>query len=127
MKEIPINLDGLSREDVFAVATALLYSLKDHPQYSIVSELFYILDYDNFIRLIKYFGGCEIRIPSSEEINNTLKLLLLYQYREVEEFSWEDSLKKAGIPESDSRSARTKLNSLIRILKSQEVGGRNYE
>lgn len=127
MKEIPVNLDGLNREDVFAVATALLYSLKDSPQYSIVSELFYILDYDNFIRLIKYFGGSEIRIPSSEEINSILKLLLLYQYREVEEFSWEDSLRKAGISQDESRSARTKLNSLINILKSQDIGRRSYE
>lgn len=127
MKEIPVNLDGLKKEDVFSVASALLYSLKDYPQYSTISELFYILDYDNFIKLIKYYGGTTLRIPSSDEINETLKLLLLYQYREVEELSWEESLKKSGIPSEESRSCRTKLNRLKSMIDSQEVGGRSYD
>lgn len=127
MKDIPINLDKLKREDLFSVATALLYLLRGTPQYSTMSELFYILDYDNFIKIIKYFGGQVIRIPSSEEISDTLKILLLYQYREVEELDWKESLAKAGIPESESRSARGKVTHLRKILNSQEIGGRKYE
>lgn len=127
MKELPVNLDRLKKEDVFSVASALLYSLKDSPQYSTISELFYILDYDNFIKLIKYYGGTTIRVPSSEEISQTLKLLLLYQYREVENLSWEESLKKSDISQEESRSCRTKLNHLKSILNLQEIGGRSYD
>ena len=127
MKDIPINLESLKKEDLFAVATALLYTLKDSPKYSTMSELFYILDYENFIRLIKYFGGKEIRVPSSEEIGDMMKTLLLYQYREVEGYSWEEALIKSEVPESESKSARYKVNELSRIIKSQEIGGRRYD
>lgn len=126
MKEIPINLDRLQKEDLYSVATALLYTLKDTPQYSTMSELFYILDYPNFLKLIKYYGGQEVRIPSHEEINEMLSILLLYQYREVEELEWEECLKKVGADESQSKSLRGKVSALSSLLKSQEIGGRDY-
>lgn len=127
MKELPVSLEGLGKEDVYSVATALLYSLKDSPRYSVVSELFYILDYNNFIKLIKYFGGMEIRIPTSSEINDLLKVLLLYQYRVVEELSWVEALSKAGVPQEETALARARLTELTKILKSQDIGRRTYE
>lgn len=127
MKELPVNLDILRKEDTYSVATALLYTLRNSPKYSTMSELFYLLDYQSFLNLIEYFGGQVIRVPSSEEISEMLKILLLYQYRVVEEISWEDSLKKAGIPQEESISARNKLNSLVRVLKTQNLGDRSYE
>lgn len=126
MKEIPINLDNLQKEDLYSVATALLYTLKDTPQYSTMSELFYILDYPNFIKLIKYYGGQEIRVPTHEEINEMLTVLLLYQYREVEELSWDECLKKVNADPDQSKSLRGKVNALLSLLKSQDVGGRDY-
>ena len=126
MSMIPINLDNLKREDACSVATALLYSLRGTPQYSVISELFYILDYDNFIRFIRYFGGMEIRVPSSEELLDNMRSLLLYQYRIIDELEWSEALSKAGYSESESSSAKMKLNHLIKLLESQEVGGREY-
>lgn len=127
MKEIPINLDNLNKEDLFSVASALLYSLKGTPQYSTMSELFYILDYNNFIKLIKYFGGKTIKVPSSNEISEMMKILLLYQYREVEGYDWKECLNLVGVPESESQSARSKVNQLIKIFNIQQIGNRNYE
>lgn len=127
MSNFSIDLSSLKREDVFSVATALLYSLKDSSKYSTVSELFYILDYDNFINLIKYFGGQEIRIPSSEEVARILKVLLLYQYSKVENLEWSESLKKSGIREEDSLVARNQLRSLERIFQKYDIGKRKYE
>lgn len=127
MSNFSIDLSSLKREDVFSVATALLYSLKDSSKYSTVSELFYILDYDNFINLIKYFGGQEIRIPSSDEVARILKVLLLYQYSKVENLEWSESLKKSGIREEDSLVARNQLRSLERIFQKYDIGERKYE
>lgn len=126
MKEIPINLDRLQKEDLYSVATALLYTLKDTPQYSTMSELFYILDYPNFLKMIKYFGGQEIRIPSHEEINEMLVVLLLYQYRKVEELPWDECLRKVNADKEQSKSLRSKVSTLSSLLKSQEIGGRDY-
>lgn len=127
MTEFPVNLEGLEKEDIYSVATAFLYSLKGTPKYSVISELFYILDYSNFLKLIKYYGGTEIRIPTSEEINSLLKYLLLYQYHTVEELPWKESLVKSGIPIEESASARSKLMSLSKLLDVREMGGRNYD
>lgn len=127
MKELPMSLEGLEKEDVYSVATALLYSLKDVPKYSVVSELFYILDYKNFLNLIKYFGGLEIRIPTADEISEMLRVLLLYQYRKVDELGWEESLIKSGLSLSDSNSARVKLTQLEKLLKSHDIGRRDYD
>lgn len=127
MQDLPLSLEGLKREDAFAVASALLYSLKGVPKYSIISELFYILDYENFLKLIKYYGGMEIRIPTVEEISDLLKCLLLYQYYVVENLDWEVALTKSGYSLEDTASAKMKLNHLIKILKTQEIGGRDYK
>lgn len=122
-----INLDKISKEDALSVSTALLYSLKGIPQYSVLSELPYILDYENFIKFIKYFGGMTIRVPTPEELSDLLKILLLYQNYKVSGLSWKESLIKSGFSESESNSARAQLQILEKQLKSQEVGGRSYE
>lgn len=127
MKELPLSLEGLKKEDIFSVSTALLYSLKDTPKYSTVSELFYLLDYDNFLKLIKYFGGIEVRIPSIEEINVLLKTLLLYQYRRVDEMDWTTACNKAGVSPEDSYSWSRRVTELEKVLNKQRIGGRNYE
>lgn len=127
VNDVPVNFDLLKKEDAYSIATALLYSLKDIPRYSTTSELFYILDYDNFIRMIKYFGGQEIRIPTSDEIGQMLKVLLVYQYYEVEELPWQTSLHKAEISIEESSAYRARLTHLKKLLSQQEIGGRDYK
>lgn len=127
MNNLPVNLNGLEKQDVYSVATALLYLLKDSPKHSIVSELFYILDYDNFLKLIKYYGGREIRIPSIDEITDLLKVLLVYQYRVVEEIPWREALAKAEVPASESLSMKGKVQQLAVQLDSHDIGKRTYE
>lgn len=122
-----IDLDNINKEDALSLATSLLYSLKGFPQYATTSELAYILDYKNFLNLIRYYGGMTIRIPTVEELNSTLKVIVLYQSYEVEKLSWEEALKKAGIKQSESISAKMKLNNFKKILRSQEVGGVKYD
>ena len=127
IKDLPLDLNYLNSSDLYSVASSLLYALKDTPKYSIISELFYLLDYDNFIKLIKYYGGKEIRIPSSQEIAELLKVLLVYQYYEVEGEDWKTSLKKAGYNEDQTNQVRAKLSHLNNILKEQKLGGRDYQ
>lgn len=125
--DMPTDLDNLRKEDLLSVASALLYSLKDSPRYSTISELFYLLDYQSFMNLIKYFGGKTIRVPTSSEISECLKLLLLYQYYIVEEREWKDCLSLVGVKEKDSVVARNRLIALKEYLKSHRVESRSYE
>lgn len=122
-----LNLDRLNKEDVASVATALLYTMRGFPSYSVVSELPYILDYDSFIKLVKYYGGMTIRIPTIEEVSDLLRVLVLYQMREVLKLPWEECLEKAGYSPEESSSARSSLVHFKKMISSQEIGGRVYE
>lgn len=127
MSNMDINLNKFNKQDVISTTSSLLYLLRSQPQYSTVSELVYLLDYDNFIKLITYYGGTTIRIPTVDEIDEMLRVLLLYQYYYVNKLSWKESLIKLEIPESESLSYRSKLSHLKRLLSSQSTGGRCYE
>lgn len=122
-----VNFNELNRQDIYSVATALLYMLKDNPKYKSISELFYLTDYDSFIRLIKYFGGQTIQIPTFEELDEVLRMLLVYQYSEVEELPWKEVLDKTGIPAEESLSVRSKLIALKKFLGEYKIGGRGYK
>jgi hypothetical protein len=115
------DLNALNSRDAVSIAISLLYVLRKDPQYTIVSELSYLLDENSFMKLIKYFGGETIRIPEFNEVNDMLKILLLYQYHTVNKNSWEESLKMSGFdPESDNntqtRKQFKKLTSLLETI-----------
>lgn len=122
-----VNLDRLNKEDVMSVATSLLYTMRGFPSYSVVSEIPYILDYESFLKLIKYYGGMTIRIPTIEEVNDKLRVLVLYQMKEVLKLPWDECLKKAGYSPEESSSARSSLVHFKKMLETQEIGGRVYE
>jgi hypothetical protein len=96
------------------------------PEYSIISELCYILDVDSFMKLIKYFKGQTIRIPTEEEFCEAIKILLLYHYSEIEKRPWKDSLALAGFSSSSGKLAHNKLDKLKETLQSYNVGNRDY-
>lgn len=121
------SLEDISKEDALSIASSLLYSLRGFPQYSVVSELSYLLDYKSFIKLITYYNGMTIKIPSIDEVNDMLKVLLVYQYYEIEKLSWNEALIKAGYSTENSIEVKNKLSNLKKLLKSQEIGGRRYE
>lgn len=122
-----LNLDRLTSQDTMSAAIALLYSLKGIPEYTILSELPYILDYDNFIKFIKYYEGRTIRIPTFDEISQIFKILTLYQKSRVEKLPWNEAMTASGFSPEDSLSCRSKLASFESMIKSQEFGGRIYE
>ena len=117
----------LSEPDVYSTLCALLYALKDNPRYAVLSELMYLLDKKSFIKLVQYFGGLTIQIPKPEELQHVIKLLLLYQYKEIEDMEWDDALLKAGYEKGDSRSAQRYLAIIKKNLENLNVGDRKYE
>jgi hypothetical protein len=62
----------------------ICYKIQDIPEYAILSELCYLLDGANLTRLLTYFAGKTITIPTEEEFAVLSKALLLYQYVNIE-------------------------------------------
>ena len=77
MKKINVqkNLNTLQMSDIYSLMFFLLYKIQDIPEYATVSEMCYLLDGGNWLRLLTYFAGKTIKIPTEEELS-----IMLYFY-----------------------------------------------
>lgn len=119
------NIDKLNKEDIYALMMVLLYASKNNPKYSALNELAYILDEKSFKNFIKYYGGQTIRVPTYEEMQGSLKTLLLYQFYKVENKDWKTALKMAGFTTAETFSAKRRLIKFIEHIDNYEyeIGG----
>jgi hypothetical protein len=78
------NLNSLHLSDIYSLMLFIMYKLQDVPDYATLSELCYLLDGANLTRLLTYFAGKTLQIPTAEEFANMSKALLLYQYINIE-------------------------------------------
>lgn len=90
-------LEELDKKDIYSLMLFILYRLKEIPEYSTLSELVYILDNENFIKLINYYGGKTIRIPKIDELSTILNALLVYEREQNTDLSLSDIFKDIGI------------------------------
>lgn len=122
-----INKDFLSldKEDTYSIMLMLLYASTDNPRFSTLSELAYVLDHDSFLKFVKYFEGQTIEIPTIQTMTDSLKVLMLFQYYRIDKLGWHDAIKKAGFSETDSFSAKHKLDKLCNQLEryNYRLGG----
>lgn len=116
------NTFNLNKKDDYSAALMLLFIASKNPRYSTLSELSYILDYKNFLNFIKYYEGQTIQIPPLKEIQDSLRILMMYEYYIVEGLDWKQSLTKAGFEESESISVRQSLSALKRYMRDFKIG-----
>jgi len=81
---IKANLNSLHLSDIYSLILFIIYKLQDIPEYAVLSELCYLLDGNNLTRLLTYFAGKTITIPTEEEFTAMTNALLLYQYVNVD-------------------------------------------
>jgi hypothetical protein len=78
------NLNSLHLSDIYSLMLFVMYKLQDVPDYAALSELCYLLDGANLTRLLTYFAGKTLQVPTAEEFANMSKALLLYQYVNID-------------------------------------------
>ena len=81
---IKANLNTLHLSDIYSLMLFIIYKLQDIPEYAVLSELCYLLDGNNMTRLLTYFAGRTIKIPTEDEFATMSNALLLYQYINIE-------------------------------------------
>ena len=119
-------LSKFKEQDIYALLCGYLFELKNVPEYSIISELAYLLDRESFVNLIDYFEGQTFTVPTKKDFQNAIRTLLLLQYYEIEGKPWKDSLVKAGFDTSDGRAAQIQLNKLKSTLDKYNFTNRTY-
>ena len=83
-RSIKQNLNNLHLSDIYSLMLFVMYKLQDVPDYAALSELCYLLDGSNLTRLLTYFAGRTLQVPTNEEFANMSKALLLYQYINID-------------------------------------------
>lgn len=110
------DLDKLKDIDIYSLSMFALYKISDIPEYSAISELPYILDKENMLRLCQYFGGRTIHIPTSEELYSLMNMILLYQYVNIDGKTFEEAVSLLGYDIKDLRKVRKLYNKLANVL-----------
>ena len=78
------EIEKLSTSDIYSLMLFALYKLKDTKEYSALSQLAYILDKEDLLKLCQFFGGLTITIPMIEQLNEVINALLLFQKVDIE-------------------------------------------
>lgn len=110
------DLSILKNADLYSLSMFMLYQLTDIPEYTVISELPYILDRENTLKLCEYFGGRTIKIPTIEELYSIMNLLLLYQYVNIDGIKYEDALKFIGYDSKDLRNVKHIYTKICEVL-----------
>lgn len=103
-------LEELDKKDIYSLILFSIYKLKNCPEYSTLSELVYVLDNENFIKFINYYGGQTIRVPTIRELTELIHALLVFERINNTDKSIDDILEELDI------NVREK-NNILKIIK----------
>ena len=118
------ELTKLKKTDLFSLLLFTLYKIRDVEEYSTISELAYVLDKDNLLNLCEYFGGITIKIPTIDELESILNSLLIYQYVNIDGYSYNEAIKKIGFDSYQLRKIKKDYNKIVSVLDKYSFTGR---
>ena len=122
-KETKEKLQSMQMTDVYSLLLFALYKIKDIPEYSVLSELAYILDGDALFKFMEYFGGRTITVPTLAEFKVVTEALLLYQYVNMEGISFNQALKLLDTSESSLKDIKSCYTKMVDILNTYKIVG----
>lgn len=105
-------LEELNKEDIYSLILFTLYKLKNVEEYSILSELIYILDDKSFSRFLSYFEGQTIKIPKIQDLKDIINAILFYERKTNTDLSDDEILAFIGAPKKD----KSKILSILTII-----------
>lgn len=112
------SLDNLVSKDVYSLLMFVLFKSSDVPELAVLSQLIYLLDEENFIKLIKYFGGQKIVVPTLDELRELIYCLTLYKSVEIDKKDFKLSLSL--VPEELRDNVVSKFNGIKYIMKEYD-------
>lgn len=113
------SLNTLQLSDIYSLMFFILYKIQDVPEYATVSEMCYLLDGSNMTRLLTYFAGQTVKIPTESEMSVLANALLLYQYVNLDGDSLTAAQEKLGDLTAKQKDEVTKLYIKIIPLMSE--------
>lgn len=115
------ELDKLKTRDVYSLILFILYKIKNNEKYSTLSELAYIVDKESLLNICQYFGGLTITIPTIDEFEDILNVLLLYQKVDVEGRDLDKTLDDFGIRRRNKENMIRLYEQVQNILSNYKI------
>ena len=115
------QLNALKTPDIYSLMLFVLYKLNESDEYSSLSQLSYILDKDNLLKLCEFYGGTTIRIPTIEELEVVLSALFLYQAVNIQHKDFNTELNTFAENIEHRRSIVACYEKICEILKDYEL------
>ena len=119
---IKANLDKLHLSDIYTLMMFILFKVEVVPEYATLSRLCFLLDGNNLTRLLAYFAGQTIKIPTEEEFKELTNALLLYQYINLEGQSLVDAQRQLNVKDDKEKEKILDLYlKIIPIIKEYNI------
>ena len=118
------ELEKLTKPDLMSFMLFALYKIKDIPRYSAISELAYVLDMNNLLKLCEYFGGTTIQIPTIIELECMIRAFLLYQYVDIGGMPYNDALKLLKYETNDFATIKKEYLQIKDVLDQYKISPR---
>lgn len=107
------ELDNLKSTDIYSLMLFTLYQMHRSDEYSALSQLTFILDKENLLKLCEFYGGLTIKIPTISELEMLCNSLLLYQKVNIEHKDFDCTLDEFQLNASD----KSKLVDTYLVIK----------
>lgn len=111
------ELAKLKDVDVYSLILFAMFKLRDVPEYSSLSEMVYILDKDNMLKLCEYFGGLTLKIPTIDELESLIYSLVLYQFVNIDGMEYDKAVKIIGHKSDKLRQIKKDYGKICDILE----------
>jgi len=108
------SINALHLSDIYSLMLFIIYKLQDVPEYAVLSELCYLLDGNNLTRLLAYFAGKTITIPTEEDFAIMSSALLMYQYVNLDGLSLNDA--QFRLPEATPKQKEKVIDLYLKIV-----------
>ena len=98
-----------------------MYKLQDVPEYAVLSELCYLLDGNNLTRLLTYFAGKTITIPTEEDFAAMTNAMLLYQYINIDGLSLTEAQSKIKVTQKQKEKLTNLYLAILPIMQQYNI------
>lgn len=109
-------LEELEKKDIYSLILFSLYRLKDVPEYSTLGELVYVLDNENFIKFLNYYGGKTIKVPTVQELSAVLNALFIFERQQNTDIPLNDLIKELNLNKKEKADLVKALNIITELL-----------
>jgi len=113
-------LKEMNKVDIYSFMLFALYELRKIEEYRVLSELSYILDNQSIINFLDYYGGMTIKVPTKEDFRLIINALLLYQYINIENMSFEEAIKQLDKNKNDIIKIKEAYKVISPLLENYE-------